>query len=97
MNDTDELFERVVREGGKSPEAVKELIEKRKSATHGLLSDYGALYAVAKELGLGITTEKVSVTKLSDIRPKTAYNVAGRVKNIYPPKEFPKKTEASAG
>lgn len=49
MNDTDQLFERVVKEGGKSPEEVREMIEKRKAATHGLLSDYGALYAVAKE------------------------------------------------
>jgi replication factor A1 len=91
MNDTDELFEKVVREGGKTPEAVREMIEKRKAATHGLLSDYGALYAVAKELGLGISTEKVTVTKLSEVKPKAAYNVAGRVKSIYPPKEFAKK------
>ncbi len=91
MNDTDQLFERVVKEGGKSPEEVREMIEKRKAATHGLLSDYGALYAVAKELGLGIATEKITVTKLSDIRPKSPYNVAGRVKNIFPPKEFSKK------
>ena len=91
MDDTDQLFERVVKEGGKSPEEVREMIKKRKAATHGLLSDYGALYAVAKELGLGIATEKITVTKLSEIRPKAPYNVAGRVKNIFPPKEFPKK------
>jgi replication factor A1 len=91
MNDTDQLFERVVKEGGKNPEEVREMIEKRKAATHGLLSDYGALYAVAKELGLDIATEKITITKLSDIRPKAPFNVAGRVRNIFPPKEFQKK------
>jgi len=91
MTDTDQLFDRVVKEGNRTPQEIREMIDKRKAATHGLLSDYGALYAVAKELGLEIGTEKITVTKLSLVRPKASVNVAGRVRNVTPVKEFQKK------
>ena len=91
MSDTDQLFERVVKEGNKTPQEIREMIDKRKAATHGLLSDYGALYAVAKELGLEIGTEKITFTKLSIVKPKASVNVAGRVRSVSPVKEFQKK------
>ncbi|MEA3254388.1 MAG: OB-fold nucleic acid binding domain-containing protein, partial [Candidatus Altiarchaeota archaeon] len=91
-----ELFERVVAESGKPPQEIKEMIEKRKEATHGLLSDYGALYAVAKEFGMDIDMEKIIITKLSDVTPQKAFNLVGRIKTILPPKEF-KRKDGSTG
>lgn len=91
MKEMEDLFERVVRESGKSSQEIKEMIEKRKEATHGLLSDYGAIYAVAKELGIDIDTENIMITKLSDIKPQKAFNVVGRIKTILPPREFQRK------
>lgn len=92
----DDLFERVVAESGKSPQEIKEMIEKRKEATHGLLSDYGALYAVAKEFGMDIDIDKIILTKLADITPQKAFNIVGRIKTILPPREF-KRKDGSAG
>lgn len=91
MKETRELFERVVMESGKSSQEIREMVEKRKEATHGLLSDYGAIYAVAKELGIDIDIEKIMITKLSDIKSQKAFNVVGRIKTILPPKEFQRK------
>ena len=91
MAEVDELFERVLKESGKSTEEIRGMIDKRKAATHGLLSDYGALYAVAKELGVESVGDKLTTTKLSDVKPKGSYNVAGRVAAVYPPKDFNKK------
>ncbi|MBN2250567.1 MAG: hypothetical protein JW724_00650 [Candidatus Altiarchaeota archaeon] len=96
MTDSDDqLLERVVRETGKTSGEIREKVDKRKAATHGLLSDYGALYAVAKELGLDIgaekSAEKIKVTKLSEIRVKSAFNIVGKVKTVSPPKEFQRK------
>lgn len=95
MSDFDSLLDKVLSESGKTKEDVRAMIDKRKAATHGLLSDYGALYAVAKELGVDIGADKITLTKISDIKPKAAYNVAGRVVAVYPPKEFSKKDGGS--
>ena len=56
MSDADELVERIVSESGRARGDVLSQMAERKERTHGLLSDYGAAYAVAKELGIGRTT-----------------------------------------
>jgi replication factor A1 len=91
MSEVEKLIEKVVAESGKPEGEILAMMEKRKEATHGLLSDYGAIYAVAKEFGVGFGAEKPVVTGLADIVVKKAYNVAGRVKDVYPPKEFSRK------
>jgi replication factor A1 len=91
MTEIDQLFERVLKESGKNTEEIRAMIDKRKAATHGLLSDYGALYAVAKELGVEMGGDRITITKISDVKPKGSYNVAGRVAMVYPPKDFQKK------
>ncbi|OYT40721.1 MAG: hypothetical protein B6U86_03610, partial [Candidatus Altiarchaeales archaeon ex4484_43] len=74
MADVEELIDLVVRETGKSEEEIRDMMEKRKEATHGLLSDYGAIYAVAKEFGIGLDSEKTVITKLSDVEAQRAFN-----------------------
>ena len=95
----DQLFARVVSEGRKTEQEIRDMVEKRKAATHGLLSDYGALYAVAKELGIEVnnekSNEKIALTKLSEIKAKSAFNVAGRVRSVQMPKEFARKDGGS--
>ncbi len=91
MSEVEQLIEKVVKESGKSEKEVRSLMEKRKEATHGLLSDYGAIYAVAKEFGVGFNNEKPIITKLSDIELQKAFNVVGRVKAVYPPRTFERK------
>ncbi len=86
------LIEKIVKETGKSREEIDRMIDGRKKATHGLLSDYGAIYAVSREFGISLNEdEKISVSRLSDISALKSFNVAARVKMVYPPKEFERK------
>lgn len=91
MAEVEKLIDLVVEETGKSEEEIRAMMEKRKEATHGLLSDYGAIYAVAKEFGIGLNDEKTVITKLSDTGAQRAFNVVGRIKGVYPPRTFDRK------
>ncbi|RLI89441.1 MAG: hypothetical protein DRO62_01575 [Candidatus Altiarchaeales archaeon] len=91
MADVEELINLVIKGTGKSEEEIRDMMEKRKEATHGLLSDYGAIYAVAKEFGIGLDSEKTVITKLSDVRAQKAFNVVGRVRAVYPRRTFDRK------
>ncbi|HIE33592.1 MAG TPA: hypothetical protein EYP86_00425 [Candidatus Altiarchaeales archaeon] len=91
MADIDSLVKRITEESGRSEEEIRNMMDERKEATHGLLSDYGAVYAVAKEFGINLSDDKLILTKISDISPQKSFNVAGRIKAIYPPREFERK------
>ena len=92
MTEVDDLIERISRECGKEKAEIEAMMNERKEATHGLLSDYGAIYAVAKRFGININgNEKTEITRISDIKPVKSINVAGRVKSVYLPKEFQRK------
>jgi len=90
-NDINNLVARLVGESKKGEEEIRQMMEKRKEATHGLLSDYGALYAVAKELGVDLSDEEISYSQVKDIVPQRSFNIIGRVSEAYLPKRFPKK------
>jgi replication factor A1 len=95
-NNIDKLIKRVVKESGKTKNEIKELMEKRKEATHGLLSDYGALYAVAREFGISLDESKeIPLSKISEISPQKPYSIAARVKTIFPSRDFKRKDGSS--
>ncbi|RLI88944.1 MAG: hypothetical protein DRO65_04520 [Candidatus Altiarchaeales archaeon] len=83
-----ELMEKVMRATGKSEKEIRKLMEEKKEATHGLLSDYGAIYAVAKELNVPIYEERNLLSKIKELEVGRPANVIGRVKVIYPVNEF---------
>ncbi len=89
--DVEELIIRVVNESGKTRKDIEKAIAERKEKTHGLLSDYGAIYAVAKEYGIDLNQEWIEYAKISEIKPQKSLNVLGRVRSIYPLKEFRRK------
>lgn len=93
----DKLIKKVVKESGKTKKEIKELMEKRKEATHGLLSDFGALYAVAKEFGISLEEgeKEIELTKISEISAQKSCNIAARVKAVYPSKDFKRKDGSS--
>jgi len=91
MAEVDELLRRVVSESGKSEAEIREKIAARKAKTHGLLSDYGALYAVAKEYGVDLTEGQAPITRLSEASGQKNLNVCGRVKAVFSPREFARK------
>ncbi|MBU4436867.1 MAG: hypothetical protein KKH78_01175 [Candidatus Altiarchaeota archaeon] len=90
--DVDSLVDKVAGDSGKTTEGIRGMMNQRKEITHGLLSDYGALYAVAKEFGISLdNAETITLSKISDIAPGRPFNIAGRVKMAYPVKEFQRK------
>jgi len=94
--DVDSLVEKVAGDSGKTTEGIRGMMNQRKEITHGLLSDYGALYAVAKEFGISLENAKtISLSKISDIAPGRPFNIAGRVRMAYPAKEFQRKDNST--
>lgn len=91
MEDIDMLIQKVESEGSKTRDEIKSMMEQRKEKTHGLLSDYGAIYAVAKELGIELSENQTQTTSIKDIKPQSSINLAARVKQVYPIKEFERK------
>ena len=95
-DDVDALIERVSEESGKSIEAIRKKMAERKEKTHGLLSDYGAVYAVAKEFGIDVSETEIKLTDIGSIKPTSSVNVVGRVKVVFSPREF-KRKDGSTG
>jgi len=94
-NDIEERIKKIVSKTGKKDAEVRELIEKKKASMSGLLTDYGAVYGVAKDLGVDIDrSSNVEFNKISDIVPGPV-NIAGRVKSFIPQREFPRKDGTS--
>jgi len=94
--DVDSLVEKVAGDSGKTTEGIRGMMNQRKEITHGLLSDYGALYAVAKEFGISLENAKtIGLSKISDIAPGRPFNIAGRVRMAYPVKEFQRKDNST--
>lgn len=94
--DTDDLIKRVVDESGRSTEEIKSKIDERKKRTHGLLSDYGAIYAVAKEYGINLSESEMALSNISEIKPQNSVNICGRVKIVYSPREFQRKDNTTS-
>jgi len=94
--DIDSLLEKIANDSGNTIDVIKGMMEQRKEVTHGLLSDYGALYAVAKEFGISLdNAETITLSKISDIAAGRPFNVAGRIKFAYPVKEFQRKDNST--
>jgi replication factor A1 len=87
----DELVVKVVEESGRKIEEVRTLMDEKKKKTHGLLSDYGAIYAVAKELGVDLGEGDTKAQPISSLKTRSSATVAGRVRSVYSVREFTKK------
>jgi replication factor A1 len=91
MNDVNSLIQKVSDESKLSLDEIKNKMRERKEKTHGLLSDYGALYAVAKEYGIDLSEDGIQLTDITAVKPQNSVNLYGRVSMIYSPREFKKK------
>jgi replication factor A1 len=91
MTDAEKLIEKVVAETGRKPKEIRDKMNERKEKTHGLLSDYGAIYAVAKEYGVDLTEGELVITELAKMKPSSSANIAGRVRMVYSEREFSRK------
>lgn len=91
MSDVDGLVRRVSEESKLSVGDIRAKMVERKEKTHGLLSDYGALYAVAKEYGVDISEDTIVFTPAVEVKPQSSVNLCGRVSMVYSPREFKRK------
>jgi replication factor A1 len=91
MTEVKEIIERVINESGRKEEEIRAKMNERKEKTHGLLSDYGAIYAVAKEYGIDLNENETPTTKLNNLKASSSVNLLGRVKTIFSEREFARK------
>ena len=97
MTDIQKLMEKVVKEGAKTADEIQKRMNEKKEKTHGLLSDYGALYAVAKELGIDLSEGDNPHTKISDLKPSNSVNIVGRIKTVFGEREFTRRDGSKGG
>ena len=91
--DADKIIARIVEKTGLSEEEVRKRINEKIKAFAGLLTEAGAAYAVAKELGVDIDVDRELSrrVKISELKPgMERVDVVGRILRIFPPRVFKK-------
>lgn len=91
--DADKIIKKIVESTGMSEEEVRKRIREKIKAFAGLLTEAGAAYAVAKELGVDIDVERElsQRVKISDLKPgMERVDVVARILRIFPPRVFKK-------
>jgi replication factor A1 len=85
-----ELIEKIISSSGKSKREVEQLIKAKKSKLSGLLTDDGAAFMVARELGIELATQQemhmVSIGQLQDGMQNVDLLV--RAMHVFSPKSF---------
>lgn len=97
MSENEEYINKIIQKTGLSKKEIQKRMEEKKIALKGLISDEGALFIVAKELGVEIqnknklTSEKIEI-KISDISLNMKnLSLIGRIREIYPINNFTRK------
>lgn len=89
--DSSELRDKIVASSGKSTEEILQLIDRKKEKFSGLLTDSGAAFMIAKELGVELEKKINETTKINDLKEgMNNVDVEARLKRVYPPKTFEK-------
>ncbi len=86
-----EVTKQLAEKAGKTSEEIEALVEVKKKKFSGLLTDSGAAYMVAKDLGIELGLEsmrRTTIAKLSDGMQNIDLLV--RVMQVFSPKEFEK-------
>lgn len=87
-----ELFEKIVEGSGKPPMEVTKLIDERKKRFSGLLTDEGAAFMVAKELGVKLDYGRLlEFAQVAELKAgQNNVNLRAEAKQIFAPKKFEK-------
>lgn len=97
MSDNEDYIKLIIQKTGLSKKDIQNRVEEKKADLKGLISDEGALFIVAKELGVDIQNQSTSETNkieinISDITSNMQnINIAGRIKDIFQIKNFTRK------
>lgn len=89
-----ELAERISSSSGRNIIEIRKLIEEKKNKFSGLLTDSGAAFMIAKELGLDLNSDSTAQKqeiKLSNLKEgDNNFDVKVRAMHIFQPKNFEK-------
>ncbi|MDO8427754.1 MAG: OB-fold nucleic acid binding domain-containing protein [Candidatus Diapherotrites archaeon] len=89
----EEIVQTIVQKTGKSISEIHAIVQEKRSKFAGLLTEQGAAFLVARELGAGIETEKYASEKLSIAQLRNGLRgleIQGIVQAVFPEKEFKK-------
>ena len=99
---TESYINKIIVETGLTRKEIETRVEEKKKELKGLISEEGALFVIAKELGVDVKEENKDLLKdieinISDITPQMKnITLIGRIKEIYRVNEF-KRKEGSIG
>lgn len=92
-----EIIERIHQETGLSKEMITDQIKSKVHNLDGLVSEEGAAYIVASELGIQLLKAQTRVRQIAELEPgDMGIDTAGKVTRIYPIRTFARK-DGSAG
>ncbi|MCR4335900.1 MAG: OB-fold nucleic acid binding domain-containing protein, partial [archaeon] len=87
----EKIVEMIATSSGRSNADVKALIDQKKEKFSGLLTDSGAAFMIAKELGVSLNSEPTEAIKISSLKEgMNNIDVIARLKQAYAPKSFDK-------
>ncbi len=85
----DDLISKIAEISGLSEEEIRERVRKKKEELGGLITEEGAAYIVASEIGIDLLRYEIKDDKICDIVPTmTTANVTGKVIFTFKPREF---------
>ena len=88
---TERLVASIMTGSGKSAEEVQRLIEQKKEKFSGLLTEEGAAFMIAKELGVETTGAIRADTRISSLKEgMNNIDIVARVKRAFPPRAYEK-------
>ena len=91
---TETYISKIIEETGLTKIEIQNMVEEKKKELKGLISDDGALFIIAKELGVDVKDQNNEILKdieinISDITPNMKnITILGRIKEIYRVHEF---------
>ena len=91
---TETYISKIIEETGLTKIEIQNMVEEKKKELKGLISDEGALFIIAKELGVDVKDQNKELLKeieinISDITPNMKnITILGRIKEIYRVHEF---------
>ena len=89
--DLNELKQKIVSLSKKNEEKINALIEAKKEKFSGLLTDSGAAFMIAKELGVELENKVTAITKINSLKDGMSnVDVITRLKQAYAPRTFDK-------
>jgi replication factor A1 len=86
---TEAYINKIIEDTGLTKKEIQNLVNEKKTELKGLISDEGALFVIAKELGVDVKSENKDILtdielNISDITPNMKnLSLVGRIKEIY--------------